>query len=131
MYRTCVQGHDSKYTLTLLLISGPDGDDSAAVIQLLGNDTEPETSDKWRRLAMTPVSTEPEVLKLQRCLATAAMEYDILQTKIKKKTIETDLKIEELSAKLLEATTALDGLRNNSDDWHCRYEGTERIRYVP
>ena len=131
MYRTCVQGHDSKYTLTLLLISGPDGDDSAAVIQLLGNDTEPETSDKWRRLAMTPISTEPEVLKLQRCLATAAIEYDILQTKIKKKTIETDLKIEELSAKLLEATTALDGLRNNSDDWHCRYEGTERIRYVP
>ena len=131
MYRTCVQGHDSKYTLTLLLISGPDGDDSAAVIQLLGNDTEPETSDKWRRLAMTPISTEPEVLKLQRCLATAAMEYDILQTKIKKKTIQADLKIEELSAKLLEATTALDGLRNNSDDWHCRYEGTERVRYVP
>ena len=131
MYRTCVQGHDSKYTLTLLLISGPDGDDSAAVIQLLGNDTEPETSDKWRRLAMTPVSTEPEVLKLQRCLATAAMEYDILQTKIKKKTIQADLKIEELSAKLLEATTALDGLRNNSDDWHCRYEGTERVRCVP
>ena len=128
---TCVQGHDSKFTLTLLLISGPDGDDSAAVIQLLGNDTEPETSDKWRRLAMTPVSTEPEVLKLQRCLATAAIEYDILQTKIKKKTIEADLKIEELSVKLLEATTALDGLRNNSDDWHCRYEGTERIRYVP
>ena len=66
--------------------------------ELLGK--KPETPDKWRRLAMTPFNSDPVVLQLQRSLATATVEYDITQAKLKKNTKEATKKAEELQANL-------------------------------
>ena len=44
----------------------------------------PEYPDKWRTLSMTPLSSDPVVLQLQKSLASATLENDLLQSKVKK-----------------------------------------------
>ena len=44
----------------------------------------PECPDKWCTLSMTPLSSDPVVLQLQRSLASATVENDLLQSKVNK-----------------------------------------------
>ena len=100
-----------------------DSDDPESTSQLLGNDPEVESPDKWRRLATTPITTDPDVLRLQRSLATAAMDYEALSLKTHKKTKEADLRVEELSSRLSETSESFGKIRNDCNNWHCKYEG--------
>ena len=50
----------------------------------MDTDEEPEGPDKWQRLSSTPLKSDPTVIKLQRSLASATLENDLLQTKMKK-----------------------------------------------
>lgn len=44
----------------------------------------PECPEKWRTLSMTPLTSDPVVLQLQRSLASATLENDQLQNKLNK-----------------------------------------------
>ena len=44
----------------------------------------PECPDKWRTLSMTPLSSDPVILQLQKSLACATLENDLLEAKVSK-----------------------------------------------
>ena len=44
----------------------------------------PESPDKWRTLSMTPLSSDPVILQLQKSLACATLENDLLEAKVSK-----------------------------------------------
>jgi len=59
---------------------------------------EEECTSKWRHLALTPLSTDPIVLQLQRSLANAALENELLNSKLSKIDAEIERKNQEVSS---------------------------------
>lgn len=78
----------------------------------MDTDDEPEGPDKWQRLSLATLSTDdPTVIKLQRSLASAALENDLLQSKMKQSKTEMATRLGEW-ADLLEASkTELERVR--------------------
>ena len=69
----------------------------------MDTDEEPEGRDKWQRLSSVTLTSDPTVMKLQRSLASAALENDLLQSKMTKAKREMATRLEEW-ADLLEAS---------------------------
>ncbi len=55
---------------------------AATKLHLEGLQGYPESRDKWQQLAMTPLSNDPLVLQLQKSLASAALENEVLHSRV-------------------------------------------------
>ena len=88
-------------------------------------EAEPEGLDKWRHLAMTRLTSDPNVLALQKSLASATLENDLIQSKFKKHSKDSARKVEELNREVEEAQMGLLKANEQNEILRVRNEGDQ------
>ena len=80
------------------------------------DEVDSELCNEWLRLASTPISSNRDVIALQRHLATAAKACKQLSSQLSKAEVE--------GAQLQDSNELVTSLRNSCDEMQCKYEGT-------
>ena len=84
---------------------------------------EVESPDKWRRLAMMPISADHIVLQLQKSLGSATVEFDEIETRLKEKQQELKQLEKDLQVKEDFTTDDLQKMTTECESWQMKYEG--------